>query len=177
MKWFIKCLKHYADFKGRARRKEYWYFTLFNCIFAMILYICYMVSTIIKGVASGAITADEYNEMQIYSETLKSPFLYIYYAYLLAMLIPSLSVGMRRLHDIGKSGYWMLLLYIVDIILCFGSGFFVKTSVVITIILFLAILAIGIIWLVWMVTDSEYGPNKYGPNPKGEGNPETPVKE
>ena len=175
MKWFIKCLKHYADFKGRARRKEYWYFILFNCIFAMTLYICYMVSAIIK-VASGAATGGEYDEMQMYSEMLKNPFLYIYYAYCLVMLIPSLAVNVRRLHDIGKSGYWMIL-YIVDMILCFAGQFILGVNTVITIMLFLAILAIGIIWLVWMVTDSEYGPNKYGPNPKGEGNPETPVKE
>ena len=80
MEWYLKVMKQYADFNGRARRKEYWMFVLFNAIVTIIL-------SVIDTVAGsyGALTG-------IYS---------------LAVLIPTLAVGVRRLHDTGKSG-WML---------------------------------------------------------------------
>jgi uncharacterized membrane protein YhaH (DUF805 family) len=86
MDWYLKVLKQYADFNGRARRKEYWMFTLFNIIF----YILAMLLDYIIG--SGY-----------------SP---IYGIYLLAVLIPNLAVSVRRLHDIGKSGVMMFLAFL-----------------------------------------------------------------
>ena len=113
MEWYLKVLKQYADFSGRARRKEYWMFYLFNIIFTI-------VASIIDGV-------------------LGMPIFYLVYA--LAMLIPGLAVSVRRLHDVGKSG-WMFLVVLIPLI--------------------------GGIWLlVLMVTDSQAGANKWGENPKG----------
>ena len=107
MEWYLKVLKQYGDFSGRARRKEYWIFVLFNIIFT--------------GIA-----------------TLISPKLYTIYT--LAVLIPNLAVTIRRLHDVGKSG-WMCFIALIPLI--------------------------GAIWiLVLMLSDSNPGENKYGVNPK-----------
>lgn len=121
MNWYLKVLNQYADFNGRARRQEYWMFTLFNIIFAF--------SAIMLDNLFGLSNSEE-------------GFGPIYFIYGLAVLIPGLAVGVRRLHDIGKSG-WMLLVSLIPII--------------------------GAIWLiVLLVTDSESGDNQYGPNPKGD---------
>jgi uncharacterized membrane protein YhaH (DUF805 family) len=110
MNWYFKVLKQYADFNGRARRKEYWYFVLVNFFVGIILTL---------------INADV-----------------ISYIYSIAILIPSLAVVVRRLHDIGKSG-WMILIALIPLA--------------------------GAIWLlVLMLTDSLPGTNEYGPNPKEE---------
>ena len=109
MKWFIKCLKQYADFKGRARRKEYWMFVLFNFIISFVI-------GLLGSVLSWIYTA--------------------------AVFIPSLAVCVRRLHDIGKSGWWVLISLIP---------------------------IIGWIWLIVLyVQDSQPGTNDWGANPKSE---------
>ena len=119
MNWYLKVLKQYADFSGRARRKEYWMFFLFNMIFAFL-------AAIIDNVVGTASPELGYGVF--------------YGIYALAMFIPGLAVGVRRLHDLGKSG-WMLLIALIPLI--------------------------GAIWLlVLMVTDSQQGSNKWGENPK-----------
>ena len=119
MNWYLKVLKQYADFSGRARRKEYWMFVLFNMIFAI-------VATILDNVLGIAMEGIGYGPL--------------YGLYALAMLIPGLAVAVRRLHDVGKSG-WMILIALIPLI--------------------------GSIWfLVLMVTDSNAGENQYGQNPK-----------
>ena len=114
MNYYLAILKKYAVFSGRAQRAEYWYFVLFNLIIAIIL-----------GIVSTVIGDDKGMLGTLYS---------------LAVLIPGLAVSIRRLHDVGKSG-WMLLIALIPLI--------------------------GWIWLlVLMITDSNPGDNKYGPNPK-----------
>ena len=115
MKWFLKCFNQYADFSGRARRSEYWFFYLFN------LLIIFGIITVGVGINSEI-------------------FMGLYFLYLIAVIIPNLSVTVRRLHDTGKSG-WMILISLIPLI--------------------------GPIWLfVLLVTDSQPGDNKWGPNPK-----------
>ena len=99
MNWYLKVLKQYADFNGRARRKEYWMFFLFNIIIAMIL-------GFIEGVADINPTSDDSILASIYQ---------------LAILIPSIAVGVRRMHDVGKSG-WFLLIPIYNFILAVTEG-------------------------------------------------------
>jgi uncharacterized membrane protein YhaH (DUF805 family) len=119
MNWYLKVLKQYADFSGRARRSEYWYFVLFNMIFAIVAVVLdNILGTAIEGVGYGP----------------------IYGLYALAVLVPGLAVAVRRLHDVGKSG-WMFLIVLIPLI--------------------------GAIWLlVLFFTDSQPGTNKWGPNPK-----------
>jgi len=119
MNWYLKVLKQYADFSGRARRKEYWMFVLFNMIFAIVA----MILDNVLGIAMEGIGYGP-----------------LYGLYVLAMLIPGLAVGVRRLHDVGKSG-WMFLIVLIPLV--------------------------GAIWLlVLFCTDSQLENNKWGQNPK-----------
>ncbi len=93
MKYYLKVLQNYATFSGRARRSEFWYFQLFNFIFSFLL-----------GLVGGM---------------MGFPFLSLIFS--LAVLIPSLAVGVRRMHDTGKSG-WFLLIPIYSLILACTDG-------------------------------------------------------
>ena len=93
MKFYLKVLQNYAAFKGRASRSEYWYFILFNIIFSIVL-----------GYVSGIVGL---------------PILYTIYS--LVILIPSIAVSVRRMHDVGKSG-WFVLIPIYDLILACTQG-------------------------------------------------------
>ena len=90
MNWYISVLKKYATFSGRARRTEYWMFTLFNILI-------YIALAILAGVL-GSI-----------SETLGSIVALVYGLYGLGVLIPSLAVTVRRLQDTGRDWYWILV--------------------------------------------------------------------
>ena len=119
MNWYFEVLKKYAVFSGRARRKEYWFFVLFNIIVSIIL-------AVIDGVTG---TLDSESGMGLLG-----------LIYTLAILIPALAVSVRRLHDTGRSGWWLLILLIPLI----GT----------------------IVILIFMVQDSKPEENQYGPSPK-----------
>ena len=119
MKWYLKCLHQYADFSGRARRREYWTFVLINLIISiLIIGFENIIGMAIPEIGYGPLTP----------------------LYSLFVLIPSLAVVVRRLHDVGKSG-WMFLILLIPIV-----GF------------------IGI--LVLLLTDSQQESNNWGDNPK-----------
>jgi uncharacterized membrane protein YhaH (DUF805 family) len=121
----MKCLKDkYASFDGRARRKEFWSFALFNAIIYFIFY------------AVGIFLA-----VSTRSETLALIVFGILGIYALGIIVPSLAVTVRRLHDIGKGGGWIFISCIP----------FVG----------------GLILFVFTLLDSEAGENRFGPNPKG----------
>jgi uncharacterized membrane protein YhaH (DUF805 family) len=88
MNWYLDVLKKYAVFSGRARRKEYWMFFLFNLIVSIVL-------TIIDGVI-GTLSAEA-------GVGLLSGL------YTLAILVPAIAVTLRRLHDTSRSGWWILI--------------------------------------------------------------------
>jgi uncharacterized membrane protein YhaH (DUF805 family) len=112
MNWFVDALKNkYATFTGRARRTEYWMFVLFSIIFAV-------VAMIIDGIITGGLLG---------------------LVYTLGILIPSIAVAVRRLHDTNRSGWW-LLLGLVPLL--------------------------GLVLIYFLVLDSQPGDNEYGPNPK-----------
>ena len=117
MNWYLAVLSKYAVFEGRARRTEYWMFALFNCIIFMIL-------------AVGAVALGKAGVI----------FWALCAVYWLAAIIPSLAVAVRRLHDIGMNGLWLLLVFVP-----LGN----------------------LVLLVFACLDSTPGPNQYGPNPKG----------
>ena len=114
MNYYIQALKKYFVFSGRARRSEYWYFALFNFFIIIVLQ---FLSNVIGDIAALLVSI-----------------------YALAVFIPGLAVLVRRLHDVGKSG-WMVFISLIPII--------------------------GGIWLlVLTIRDSNPGDNLYGPNPK-----------
>ncbi|MFZ2171181.1 MAG: DUF805 domain-containing protein [Methylococcaceae bacterium] len=88
MNWYLEVLKKYAVFDGRARRKEYWYFTLFNFLaFFIVTFIDSAIGSFNYEVGIGLFGG-------IYS---------------LAVLIPAIAVSVRRLHDTNRSGWWLLI--------------------------------------------------------------------
>ena len=93
MNYYLNVLKNYATFSGRASRSEYWYFVLFNSIIAFAI-----------GFVSGLLRI---NMLSI--------------IYTLFMLIPSIAVAVRRMHDVGKSG-WFLLIPIYNLVLACTEG-------------------------------------------------------
>ena len=111
MEYFIDALKRYADFTGRARRKQYWMFFLF--------YIIFYIGTLILDAVLGTF--------------------FIALIFSLALLVPSIAIAARRLHDTGRSGWWQLIALIPLI----GA----------------------IVLIVFLVMDST-ADNEYGPNPK-----------
>jgi len=88
MNWYIQVLSKYAEFNGRARRSEYWYFVLINVFISLVIFI------VDAGLGSFGLLGILYS---------------------LAILIPGLAVSVRRLHDTGRSG-WMLLLALIPLI-------------------------------------------------------------
>ena len=121
MEWYIKVLKQYTDFYGRARRREYWMFVLFNVLISLAL-------GIIDNVI-GTYSAEMHTGLfeGIYS---------------LAVLVPSLAVTVRRLHDTNRSGWWLL----ISLIPFLGWA----------------------LLLVFMILDGTPGENRFGPDPKEE---------
>jgi uncharacterized membrane protein YhaH (DUF805 family) len=98
MNWFIECItKNYANFSGRAGRKEYWMYYLFYALFIFILVI-----------ASAVICA----MMEMDSLATQHVVIFIVICAYLALFIPSLAVLVRRLHDINKSGWWCLISFV-----------------------------------------------------------------
>ena len=93
MEWYIKVINSYSDFNGRARRKEYWMFTLWNIIFALLASLL------------------DYSFGIVYPLVGYGP---LYIAYALFVLVPGIAVTVRRLHDTGKSG-WMYLVAFIPI--------------------------------------------------------------
>lgn len=113
MNYYLKALSNYVNFEGRASRSEYWFFILFNILFAL-----------------GALLIDAVIGTEIV----------FYFLYAIVVFLPGLALSVRRLHDVGKSG-WMLLLLIIPLI--------------------------GVIWIfILSITDSDTGNNEYGPNPQ-----------
>jgi len=118
MEWMLLPLKRFAEFNGRSRRKEYWMFFLFS---------------ILVGIAASAIDIAVFG----FSFEDNGP---VNGLASLVLLIPSLAVSVRRLHDTGRSGWWFLLIF--------------------------AVIIGWIVLLIFFVSDGESGTNQYGLDPK-----------
>jgi uncharacterized membrane protein YhaH (DUF805 family) len=127
MNYYLSVLKKYAVFSGRARRAEYWYFTLFNIIASLIL----GVVDAALGLAVG-----------------------LGLVYSLAVLLPSLGVTIRRLHDIGKTGWWLLLPLVGVPVM------FVEPTLGVVVVSIASIVLV-----VFAILAGQKGENKYGPDP------------
>jgi uncharacterized membrane protein YhaH (DUF805 family) len=118
--WYLEVLKKYAVFSGRARRKEYWYFVLFNIIVAIVLSLIDLLLGTFSSASNIGLLSGIYG---------------------LAVIIPTLAVTVRRLHDIDRTGWWIL----INLIPLIGT----------------------IVLLVFEVTPGMPGSNRFGPDPKG----------
>jgi uncharacterized membrane protein YhaH (DUF805 family) len=138
MELMIAPLKRYADFDGRSRRSEFWLFWLFRFLVYAALMLTGTVTTTAATVMSGSSTASESPAASAVSTL---TILVIILA-ILAMIVPSLAVAVRRIHDIGQSGWWYLIAFI-------PLG--------------------GLVLLVFYLIEGNEGPNRFGPDPKGRG--------
>ena len=118
MSWFVSAVKKYAVFSGRARRKEFWFFYLFYLIFSLAAIRTWNGILVAETASIGLFSS----------------------VYVIAMMLPTFAVLARRLHDIGRSGWWIL----IGLIPIIGA----------------------IVLLIFTVRDSQEGENRFGPNPK-----------
>ena len=117
MKWYLHVLKNYVNFNGRARRKEYWMFYLLSILIGY-------------GI----------NLFDFLFQSIGAPEFFLSSIYNIFLILPTIAVGVRRLHDIDKSGFYLFLAFLP---------------------------IIGWIWLfVLLVQNGDTGTNQYGPDPK-----------
>lgn len=120
MNYYLEAFRKYAEFSGRARRSEYWFFTLFNVLITLVLALLGANLVRLLGLnANGSLG--------------------LAYLYLLVSLLPTVAVSVRRLHDIGLSGWWYLIVFV-------PLG--------------------GLVLTILAIVDSQAGANRFGPNPK-----------
>ena len=129
------CMRKYVTFSGRATRSEFWWFYLFTVLVNLVA--TSQASSFLPTLLDGQDMTE--NESSYFLNNFF--FLYLSTITSLILLLPSLAVAVRRLHDVGRSGWWILIAFTV----------------------------IGIIpLLIWYVTDAKDDENIYGPNPKTE---------
>lgn len=119
MNWYVDVLRKYAVFEGRARRKEYWMFCLFNIIASC----AFLTVDVMTGMFNRAVGMGVFSAL-----------------YSLAVIVPSLAVSVRRLHDTDRSGWWLL----IALVPCLGA----------------------IVLLVYTVQGGTPGQNRFGSDPK-----------
>lgn len=120
MNWYLKVLKNYANFSGRAQRKEYWYFNLLSLIIASVL------GVVDAAMGNPAVTQNGVGPIGM--------------IYILLTVLPAIAVTVRRLHDISRSGWWIL----IGLIPLIGI----------------------IVLIIFAAQDSDPNENEYGANPK-----------
>ncbi|MCT2559170.1 DUF805 domain-containing protein [Tsuneonella sp. YG55] len=150
MEWMILPFKRYAEFSGRSRRMEYWMFTLLNVIVVTVL----MFIVLGAGGAAGVLDAEASGDPSAGLAALFGGMGLLILVWFLVILIPSIAVTVRRLHDRDMSGWWYLGAIIGGMIPYLGF-------------------LVSIAFLVLMALPGTPGPNRFGPDPKGMGEAET----
>jgi uncharacterized membrane protein YhaH (DUF805 family) len=157
-----RCLKHYATFSGRARRPEYWWFFLFVMLGGI-------VASLIDGALFGFGSPDE-PETQIVSPL-----------WSLAMFLPLLAAGWRRMHDTGRPGWYLLIPMLISLAVLFLLGFEMAAflamgspetigpglgaGLALVAVLLVAQLVASLLILWWLTRPTQKGRNEYGPEP------------
>ena len=172
MQWMILPLRRYADFQGRSRRKEYWLYSLLIILLYIVLLTILFAVAGTQLMTMGAGQTDPEALIRLFATL--GPILGIMGIVYLALLVPSIAVGVRRLHDIDRTGWWVALptgLSLVQILVsfAFAVGGVGSTGAIVSLILSLASLAASVVVLVFTVLDGTRGPNRFGPDPKGTG--------
>ncbi|MBQ3806180.1 MAG: DUF805 domain-containing protein [Prevotella sp.] len=145
------CFSKYCCFTGRARRSEYWWFAVLNYIWSGLVYYAVNYKLTVKAdlesqVMEAVFDQEKMNALTAQAEAADSTFMMLMIVcgiVGLVLLLPGLGVACRRLHDIGKSGWW-LLLALVPLVNCIFA----------------------IVILIWTIKDGAKETNQYGPSPK-----------
>lgn len=153
MKWFLKCIRNYVNFSGRARRTEFWYFILFSCLLLIVA-------------------------MALDVVCFNTPYGVFYLLVALFLFLPQLAVSARRLHDTGRTSKWLLWNYLALLVWAVAalvlSGLSAFAGGRDASAWFLIVLCGGcvlffiweIVFLVWFCLPGTPGENRYGPDPK-----------
>lgn len=146
--------KNYCNFKGRATRSEYWYFGLFYFLVILILLVGIILPMVQSGDGIGIL-----------------PILFgiLYFVFLLGSIVLAWAVFVRRLHDTGRSGWWMLLSFVPSSLSSVVNLLPVESYMALYLVLALVGLACGVTMIVFLVQPSAPA-NEYGPNPFEEEN-------
>ena len=173
MHWMFLPLKRYADFSGRSRRTEFWMFALgqFLLWFLWTLVVFATVgAALVNGGSPGSITAAGSGFVVL---------VLVAIVVWLALLIPTLAVNVRRLHDTNRSGWWyggLLILYAVISVVNLATvsstaegGQPSAGGLIVQGVLGLVLLIYGVVLLIFYLLDGTPGHNRYGPDPKGRG--------
>ena len=171
--WALTPIKKYAQFSGRASRAEFWWFTLFILLSYIVVWFL-LIGALGGMAASGAQpSAGIFGAMGA-----GMIFMLLFW---LALIIPTLAVQTRRLHDINRSGWWLLgfyILYALYMVMSFGTVFSAGMdptaaaqpdlgALGITMVLGLAMFIYMIVLLVFYCLPGTPGQNNYGPDPYG----------
>lgn len=198
MNWMLLPLRRYADFRGRSRRMEFWMWQLFLFLANMVLFI------IAFAVIGGAMFSIMRNNPEAFESSGDYSYDGAYYAdsappdaalatigiagtvifgllflWWLVILIPSLAVAVRRLHDTNRSGWWLLAPlapYLVGVLVAVAAIAVSDLAILGALVSLLALLvAIGlaVMLLVFYCLEGTRGPNRFGSDPKGPGHEET----
>ena len=164
MEWMLLPLRRYAEFSGRSRRMEYWMFFLFQFLLYIAFYVLMFV--LIGGSALMMMGRSDPSSAGAGAAAVGGGVLILSLLFLLVwlgMLISSLAVGVRRLHDTDRSGWWIVAPLAGYLIAIVGV---VARSQALTLIGGLAAFGLFITLLVFYFLDGTPGTNRFGPDPK-----------
>lgn len=152
MEWMVLPFRRYAEFSGRSRRREFWMFQLFNILVGVALFLpATLVAPSTRNsqfdTGEGSFSAAAGFETDYSGNPVSLALVSIWGLYVLAALVPSIAVAVRRFHDQGKSGWWYLILAVLSLVPLLG-------------------LIPAIALLVFMLTPGTEGDNRFGPDPK-----------
>jgi uncharacterized membrane protein YhaH (DUF805 family) len=148
------CFRKYIDFKGRASRSEFWWFNLFVIIVQLpVIYL--EMSYDFNGADS-----------RIDLLSIVSCVLYA------VLMIPIISVSVRRMHDLNRSGWWSIIGYLAAVLNIFNSESWALVNFMLYFSLAIVCLVLAIVFLVWCSKRGTAGPNRFGPDPLAEAQPD-----
>ena len=151
--WAKRPIEKYADFTGRASRPEYWWYTL-------ALVVTYLVISIVENIVGLNGMAGSYGLLSL--------------LLMLATLVPSIAVGIRRLHDTNRSGWWLLIALIPYGLMVLAGIFAMGGAGAIGLLAMMGLISVvaligAVVLLVFMVLPGTPGDNRYGPPPTASG--------
>jgi uncharacterized membrane protein YhaH (DUF805 family) len=167
MEWMFLPLKRYADFSGRSRRMEYWMFVLFQILLGVVFW---FAMTIVGG---AALMAGGGAQSLVAAGGMVMILFALYGLVSLALLIPAIAVGVRRLHDTNHSGWWLLAplapycLTFIGISMAASSGNPGGGAGLMIMLGAAGAFILAIVLFVFMLLDGTRGANRFGPDPKG----------
>lgn len=169
MEWMFMPFRRYADFSGRSRRMEFWMWFLLQIIVYMVFWVLLFAvggGALMMGASDPAAIATAGGGIMIIG------LLYVVYA--LVAFIPNIAVAVRRLHDTNRTGWWILAPLVPYVVIFVAMGMAASSpdmmgaAGIIMAVCGLAVLVLGITLLVFYLLEGTKGPNKYGPDPKGQ---------